>query len=352
IHPDARTRLLHDAETNKIALSTRSVVTFYRQGFFRNPEATLEYRLTRDAMEEMTRDIVRTGIGRISGLLESAGIGPSQVAMCLVTGGMASMPIIRSRLNELFGPQRVEVPDNSATLIAQGAAWVAHDRQRLRLARTIELELARASYLPVLPAETEMPIEKEVKKKSYNLYCVDPRDGSAKFQLCMPERIGSNTQSSDTRHPLGSIVVAVDSNARPFRERLELELRIDDDMILHASAWSSEIKDRAETEFHDLEFGISLPGDRDASGGDPDPFDDGPARAHQPGDLVVRSNISSETDKSLVPGELLQSYEPSYFRRDAHPPQVQIEEWLYYQPCAVCGRASSDTDCHCASGTT
>jgi molecular chaperone DnaK len=349
IHPDARTRLLHDAETNKIALSTRSAVTFYRQGFFREPEATLEYRLTREVMEDITSQIVRSGIRRIADLLESAGIGPSQVAMCLVTGGMASMPMIRSRLNELFGPQRVEVPDNSATLIAQGAAWVGHDRQRLRLARTIELELARASYLPVLPADTEMPVEKEVKKKSYNLYCVDPRDGSAKFQLCTPRRIGPNPQAGDARNPLGSIVISVDSKALPFRERLELELSIDDDMILRATAWSSDLKDRAEAECHDLEFGITLPGGSDADGGGSSPFDDGPTHGHQPGDLVVRSNISSEADNSLVPGELLRTYLPRYFNRDARPPQVQIEEWLYYEPCAVCGRASSDLDCHCAS---
>lgn len=349
IHPDARTRLLHDAEANKIALSTRSAVTFYRQGFFREPEATLEYRLTREVMEEMTSDLVRTGVSGITQLLDSAGIGPSQVALCLVTGGMASMPIIRSRLNELFGPQRVEVPGNSATLIAQGAAWVAHDRQRLRLARTIEVELARASYLPVLPADTEMPIEREVKRKTYSLYCVDPRDGTAKFQLCTPRRTGPHAQASDARDPLGTIVVTVDSNARPFRERLELDLRIDDDMILHATATSSDLGDRSDAQFHDLEFGISLPGTADSDDGSRLPFDAGPDYQRQAGDLVVRSNIASDVDNALVPGELLHSYLPSYFRRDARPPQIQIEEWLYYQPCAVCGRRSSDRMCQCAS---
>ena len=349
IHPDARTRLLHDAEANKIALSTRSAATFYRQGFFRDPEATLEYRLTREAMEEITRDIVRTGISRITDLLESARIGSSQVALCLVTGGMASMPIIRSRLNELFGPQRVHVPDNTGTLIAQGAAWVAHDGQRLRLARSIELELARGSYLPVLPADTEMPIEKEVKQKAYNLYCVDPRDGTAKFQLCTPSRVGPDVQPSDARLPLGTVVVSVDGRAQPFRERLELELTVDDDMILHAAAWSTDLKDRSKAEFHDLEFGISLPGSEGSSGGTSVPFDDGPGHAHRSGDLVIRSNIAADADDSLVPGELLYSYRPSYFSRQARPPQVQIEEFLYYQPCAVCGRASSDVDCRCAS---
>lgn len=40
IHPDARLRLLQDAETNKIALSERSSTSFYRPDFFTDPAAT------------------------------------------------------------------------------------------------------------------------------------------------------------------------------------------------------------------------------------------------------------------------------------------------------------------------
>src|SRR5262249_41288943 len=72
IHPDARLRLRHDSERNKIALSTRSSVRFYRPGFFRDPDGTLEYLLTREEMEEMTRPIVEAGMTRVRALLESA----------------------------------------------------------------------------------------------------------------------------------------------------------------------------------------------------------------------------------------------------------------------------------------
>lgn len=351
IHPDAQRRLLHDSEKNKIDLSTRAVVTFYRQGFFREPAATLEYRLTREAMEEMTRPLVQTGLRQITALLDSEGVSSSQIALCLVTGGMAAMPAISGRLHELFGSHRVEVSARSSTLIAQGAAWIAHDRQRLRLAKTIELQLARASYLPVIPADTEMPIEREVKKRPFHLYCADPSDGSAKFQLCMPSRLGSEIQTSDPRTALGNLVVRVDAGARPFRERLELELSIDDNMILHARAWSAEVRDEAKAEFHDLEFGISLPDlekstyqSRDAS------ISSEPGLSTQPGDLVVRSNITTKADDSLVPGELLHTYNRTYFDRRLSPPQEQVDEFLYYRPCALCGRSSSDPACRCVSG--
>jgi molecular chaperone DnaK len=114
---------------------------------------------------------------------------------------MAAMPAISGRLHELFGPQRVEVSERSGTLVAQGAAWIAHDRQRLRLAKTIELQLARNSYLPLIEAGTEMPIEHEVKSRQFHLYCCDPRDGSAKFQFCTPSHLGADVQTSDPPRP-------------------------------------------------------------------------------------------------------------------------------------------------------
>jgi molecular chaperone DnaK (HSP70) len=352
IHPDARLRLRHDSETHKIALSTRSSVRFYRPGFFRDPDGTLEYQLTREEMEEMTRAIVQAGMTRVRALLDSAEIGPSQVALCLVTGGMAAMPAISGRLHELFGPQRVHVSERSATLVAQGAAWIAHDRQPLRLAKTIELQVARGAYLPLIEAGTEMPTEHEVKARQFHLYCSDPRDGLAKFQFFVPDHLGADVQISDPRTPLGNIVVRVDQRALPFRERLELDLAIDDDMILRAHAWSADVKDEATMQVQDLQFSISIPDAVPAnlaSGGPP--FRPGDSeQAARPGDLVVRANVTSKADDLSIPGELLYTYKPGYFDSRLHPPQVQIEERLYYEPCAVCGRASSDPACRCASG--
>lgn len=351
IHPEAKRRLLYDSEENKIALSQRASVTFYRPEFFRRPEMTLEYPLTRDEMEEITRPLVTAGLREIESLLDSVNIGPSQVALCLVAGGMAAMPAIRGRLHELFGPQRVEVPNNSSTLIAHGAAWIAHDRQPLRLAKPVELQLARGSYLPLIRAGTEMPLETEVKDESIDLYCADPTDGSAKFQICTPLRPTRNPQASEPRTTLGNLVVGVDDRTDPFRERLVLDLRIDDDMILTVEASSSDVKDHDSAEFHDLEFGITLPG----SGGSGDGSDRMPKLSsggqHTSGDLVVRANVTNNVDHTLVPGEVRYGYQPRAFdrRKRDGATEEQVREHLYYQPCAVCGRRSSDPACKCAS---
>jgi len=343
IHPEAKLRLLHDSEMNKIALSERPAVSFYRPDFFRSPQATLEYQLSRNELDQITRPLVAAGLREIEALLDSVSIGPSQVSLCLVAGGMAAMPAIRGRLYELFGPQRVEIPPNSATLVSEGAAWIAHDAQRLRLAKPIELQLARGSFLNLVRAGTEMPAEGEVKSQQIHLFCVDPSDGFAKFQLCTPTRLSPRPQVSEPRTSVGDLVVRVDARARPFHERLELAVTIDDDLILRTRAASSDVKDSDEASFHDLEFGLELPGitGDDDEDSHPEP---GVSATVAPGTLAVRANVSGEKDYSLVPGEVLHQHERFLFDRrtkDARKAtEDQVREYLYYQPCSVCGRAS------------
>ena len=353
VHPDARLQLLHDAEEIKKALSDRQSATFYRPDFFRNPRTTLEYRLERDEMEQIVRPMVSAGIAEIEALLDSVSIGPAQVAMCLVVGGMAAMPAIRGRLHEIFGPQRVEIPSNSATLVSQGAAWIAHDSQPLVLSKPIELQLARGSFLTLLAAGAAMPSEGETRRQQIDLYCSDPTDGIAKVSLYTPQRVSAQPQPGEPRAAMGHLTVQVDSNARPFAERLKLDAVIDDDLILSVSATSADVGDRARAWFHNLEFGLNLPGGVTLGGGDPAPTLP-KARGREPGTLSIRANVTHVQDQASIPGEVLYRFKSLAFDRrntsSDRATKVQVHEYLYYTPCAVCGRRSSDRECRCASG--
>jgi molecular chaperone DnaK len=352
VHPDARLQLLHDAEEIKKALSDRESATFYRPDFFRNPRTTLEYRLARSEMEQIVRPMVSAGIAEIEALLESVSIGPAQVAMCLVVGGMAAMPAIRGRLHEIFGPQRVEIPSNSATLVSQGSAWIAHDSQPLVLSKPIELQLSRGSFLTLVTAGAEMPSEGQTRRQHIHLYCTDPTDGIAKVSLYTPQRVTARPQPAEPRAALGHLTVQVDPRAQPFTERLELEAVIDDDLILHVSATSADVGDKAHSWFHNLEFGLNVPGGVRSGGGDPAPTVP-KAHGREPGTLSIRANVTSVKDQALVPGEVLYRFNRFAFEkrntRQDRATAAQIREYLYYTPCAVCGRRSSDPDCHCAS---
>ena len=351
VHEDARTRLMHECEKAKIDLSGRSNANIFVQTFFHElDDPALDLTLSRDDLEVIVSKLVSKGISRIEQLLEREGYSTTSVSLCLATGGIVNMPLVKARLNELFGPQRVHVSERSASLISEGAAWVAHDKARLHLAKNVELTLARNSYMPLLDAGLEMPIEGDVRRDTFTVYCVDPTDGHGKFQLVSPHRAGPKVMPDDKRRVLANLVVKVDKKAAPFKERLQLDVEIDDNLVLVAKARSLNMRGLAEAEVHDLEFALHFP-----SGGNSwkqntamsDSSEDG--AKHEPGDLVMRSNIAAQENYFLVPGEVLYRFDPWYFDMRKSPPQLQIDEKLYYEPCSYCRRASNDPLCKCAT---
>ena len=111
-------------------------------------------------------------------------------------------------------------------------------------------------------------------------------------------------------------------------------------------------QDEDECEIHNLEFCLRLQGTE----GEADEEDEGePVEDEENGwspavgALTVRANVTNVDDRTKIPGEYLYQLEPGYFDRRCRPPEEQNREKLYYQPCAVCGRASNDPVCKCAS---
>jgi hypothetical protein len=149
---------------------------------------------------------------------------------------------------------------------------------------------------------------------------------------------------------LGNVIVPVDKKAAPFRERLELELLIDENLILRVSGRSLNVKGIGIAEIHDLEFALSLSPDKEFWLGDQTSnmieIEEG---ENNPGSIAMRSNISNFEDKKFVPGEVLYKFDPGYFDTRAYPPQFQVEERLYYEPCSACRRASNDPLCKCGT---
>jgi actin-like ATPase involved in cell morphogenesis len=353
IRPDAIVRLRHQCEIAKIALSGRRQATIYVPSFFRGTEdESLDYQIQQEELSALVRPVLEKGIARIAALLGGLGVSPAQVSLCLAVGGMANMPEIRSRLHEWFGVRRVQVSPKSASLIAEGAAWIAHDGVCLELAKNVEVLLARNSTLTAIRAGTKMPLGGQSQKADpLHLFCTDPRDGTAKFQLQCPEVPGS-ARPGDTRRILCVLTTPVDSKAKPFQERLELSLSIDENLILKAKASSLNVNGSDQAEVHDLEFSLRLPAvvtPRAAKNEDELKVGE---HKHSSGSLTVRANVADREDDRLVPGELLHSYNPRALDPEWKPPasQEQQEEFLYYELCSFCKRPSNDPSCRCISG--
>jgi len=85
----------------------------------------LEKQLTREMLEELTKDLVDRCIAVAERTLKDAGVRPTQVGEVILVGGMTRMPRVQQAVKEFFGrePCRGVHPDE---VVALGAAIQAH----------------------------------------------------------------------------------------------------------------------------------------------------------------------------------------------------------------------------------
>jgi molecular chaperone DnaK (HSP70) len=258
--PGARAKLNTACELAKIRLSRESAASILVAHFADEVGAarTLEQQVSREDIESCTRDLVDAGIRRIRDTLSYAGVSAEAVEVCLAIGGMVHMPAIRSRLiAEFGGPGRVPLVEHGDRMIAEGAAWIAADQQPLTLAKPFELLHADDAYVPLMDARHHLPTIGTTTVTKFAMYCVDPRDGYARFLFARPSS-PDRTSALDRRSPYAVAVLAVDPNARPLLERLDVQLAVDEDLVMRVDLTSSLVGDRKQVEIHDLEFGLRL----------------------------------------------------------------------------------------------
>lgn len=370
VNPDASLRLLIRAEETKIKLSSREQEPIYIPGYFRNDvkDPDIDILLTRSELEEIIGKKVRQGVKRAKTLIESADLTTSDISLCLATGGIVNMPAVKSGLYEMFGATRVEISERGFSIISEGAAWIAHDRARLRLAKNIEVHAARNQYFPVIGAGYEMPTAGEVSESEMlTLYCTDPRDGVGKISLLSPTRHGRQVQPNDSRQSLACLNVKVEPSMQQLFERIMLHLEVDDNLILHASAKSAIKGDSDYRPIHELEFGLDImqgitghslnePHNQKVEAEKSAKKPEGrSSQSNQPvGSVLLRPNVARHEDITLVPGEALTRKEMGrpggHFSRVDELSPIQREERAWYAPCSYCGKRAGDPKCRCLSG--
>lgn len=361
--PGMAAKLLHQSEHTKIQLSTpgmdsSSVIVrnFLKIG---GAAANLVGTVTKADLEQESSDIVARGLGRIDEILEGAGISHRDVEVCLATGGMVNMPAIRNGLAERF-LGRVPRLSNGDSIIAEGAAWIAHDGLRLTLSKPIEILCAdtsgRGTYHPLVGAGWRLPIENETQNvTNTRLFCADPREGVAVVELAEPVKVGAPSPG-DPRTTLCVATVEVDPTAAPLLERVECHLQIDHDYVATVTLRSTGCRDEESVEFHDLDFGLALP----VQGGrkppsDTDSSDDrgmgarGEAIVLEHSNVVMRTNVAladgggpREDPWRLIPGDIVARWRPHHLSKGPNSAtERQKQEELFYTPCSYCGRTIS-----------
>ncbi|MYC24718.1 MAG: Hsp70 family protein [Gammaproteobacteria bacterium] len=262
--PGAAATLLSQCELAKIELSVHDRYTVLARDYIvgNQRERNLSVDVTRNDLEALSHDLVRKGLEEIDIVLEQARLDRHDIELCLATGGMVNMPIIWNGLIERFGA-RVPKLVNRDRIIAEGAAWIAHDQLGLQLSKPLEILVAgdqgRGEWLPLVDAEFSLPVENETAAATNRrFYCTDPRDGQAVFEFGKPRKVGL-VQPKDERETVALLTMPVDQTARPLLERLECKVQIDHDYVAKVTVASGTEGRAVEKEIHSLDFGLALP---------------------------------------------------------------------------------------------
>jgi molecular chaperone DnaK len=361
VEPGAKAKLLNACEKAKIDLSSKEKVMIYVPDYYLGGDfdSDIQCTLLREDFADICEYFVNRGLGCIDRLLEKLNIDQRQISLCLATGGMVNMPMIRSRLEQIFSIDRLEISKKGDRIISEGCAWIAHDELQMALAKPIEIAEARGAFLPVFKSGTRLPVEGEAIHNQVSLYCVDPRDRKAKIKIVRPIDVGKSA-AMDERLLYDILVVDVDDKADAFLERINLDVRIDDNFIVTVTSKSTLIGDTSSCEIFDLEFSLTLPGGKKDN---KDFFPQGLEAGHSspiPGIVISRENVVGvhvdkhgkdrifDKQRHAVPGEYLYVYSPlSFDPRSEDSSELQKLEKLYYQPCSLCKKRFNDPDCRC-----
>ena len=252
--PGVKDRLAQEAEAAKIRLSDAASADLRVASVLRAGDRVLDMneRIQRTDFERMIRGDLDRAIFELEKTLEVAGVVPEQVDSVLMIGGTSEIPRLQTELVKRFAT-KVKTVKNPQSVIAEGAAVVAHEGFQPFLSAGIELRLADGSDYPVLPAGSVVPT---AGARELSLYCTDNREAEAR--LIVRERLLARG-ASETKTLTVLPVPVVAELPKPYaHERVRARFEVNDDLILLVSAAAEICGEHAQTSVHDLKYGLRV----------------------------------------------------------------------------------------------
>ncbi len=233
-------RVRDAAEKAKCDLSTTASTSvslpFLLGGGDGKPALHLEKQVTREKLEELTKDLVDRCVAVTDRTLRDAGVRPSAVGEVILVGGMTRMPRLQKAVREFFGrePSRGVHPEE---VVALGAAIQAHALASPDDTATEVLLLdVTPQNLGILVVggyfQTIIPRNTTVPTSATHIFTTS-QDDQASVRIAVLQ--GASEKASENEL-LGEFVLGSIRKARRGEVEIEVQFEISADGIVSVSA--------------------------------------------------------------------------------------------------------------------
>ncbi|MCK6544904.1 Hsp70 family protein [Myxococcota bacterium] len=233
--PVVAQRILGAAENAKIELSQQPSARIHVPMIGvdrRGDHFDLDYRLTRDELEELTAPLVERTMGTVDEMMQSQGYKPRDVQHVLLVGGQTRMPLVRRRIEAYFGKSPLAILDPD-TCVAHGAALVA--KSHGDLGGAVLIDVLSVPIGVVFPGgQTRFVFEANRRLPATTTLQLQQPPGQRGLVVGLWQ--GPDITSSE-RQVLG--VLKVPANVFESSPAVALELRLGEDLRLSAKVLSA-----------------------------------------------------------------------------------------------------------------
>lgn len=246
-------KLLTEAEFRKIQLSSRDeidllVANFYTVG---DHPLVLEEHLERTAFNSSIQPDVDAAMQKVDALMRAVNKPDIEIATVLMIGGTSQVVAIQEEMRRRFG-ERVVMPLDPDSMIAEGAAIISYHNWRPQLVRGISVRLSDDTHHWIYRPGT--PIVSELMEKKPVFYCTDPREGVARISVY--EGTNDFGELGETR---GTLEVPVRAHSeRDVFERVHTEFNVSPDLVLNVRGWGSMEQSVVKESVYKLCLGLRL----------------------------------------------------------------------------------------------
>jgi molecular chaperone DnaK len=251
---DVRDRFWLNSEAGKIELSKAQKAAVTVANFYQKTGHIfdLQENLMRNDFEGLIAGEVDAALRCVQRCLDAARLSAGTIDHVLLVGGSSNIPLVRERLETLFG-HKVQVAHEPDAAIARGAAIVAAEGWRSFNALALGVKLCDGTFFEVLGSD--VPLDATSSRRLV-FYCTDWRVGAANL-IFARQRVRGDPETS-TIGTMLQVPTKHEVDHEKDLDRIVADFTVTPDATLHCIAQSTTVGKRAQCEIHDISFGLEV----------------------------------------------------------------------------------------------